>query len=100
MNESAPPWEHPVEQGWVLVLRIQPRARRSEVVGTLGDTLKVRVAAPAVDGRANVELIRFLAEELGVPRRSIRIVRGHTGRTKTVQIEGLTAPPSASLGLS
>lgn len=99
MGTEGTSWERRVEGGWVLELRIQPGAGRSEVVGLLGDALKVRVAAPAEGGRANRELIRILAERLGVPRGSIRILRGETGRTKTVRIDGIAAPPSASLGL-
>jgi uncharacterized protein len=71
-------------------VHVQPRAKRSEVAGRHGDALKVRLAAPPVDGAANEELVRFLAETLGVPRRAVRIVGGLTARRKTVEIEGLS----------
>ena len=48
-----------------LIVHVQPRAKRSEVVGRHGDAIKVRLAAPPVDGAANEELVRFLAEALG-----------------------------------
>lgn len=74
-----------------LVIHVVPRAARTEVVGPHGDAIKVRLAAPPVDGAANEELVRFLAAQLGVTRRSIEIVSGATGRRKTVRIAGLTA---------
>ena len=83
-----PVWARAVEGGWLLDLRIQPGARRSEVVGPLGTALKIRVAAPADDGRANAELVRMVAERLGVPRRDVRIVRGGSNRDKTVEVTG------------
>ena len=81
------PWARAVDDGWLLELRIQPGARRSEVVGLLGRSLKIKVAAPADDGRANAELIRFLAGTLGLTRRDVRIVRGGSSRTKAVAVD-------------
>lgn len=72
-------------------VHVQPRASRSEVVGTHGAALKVRLLAPPVDGAANEALVTLLAEELGVPRRDVRIVQGAASRTKVVEIEGTTA---------
>jgi uncharacterized protein (TIGR00251 family) len=72
-------------------VHLVPRARRSEVVGRHGDAIRIRVAAPPVDGAANAELARFLAERLGVPSRAVTIVRGHTGRRKAVAIAGMDA---------
>ena len=65
------------------------RARETAVAGRHGDALKIRLAAPPVDGAANTELVRFLAERLNVPRGAITIAAGHTGRRKTVRIEGV-----------
>jgi uncharacterized protein (TIGR00251 family) len=73
-----------------LILHVVPRARMTEVAGRHGDAIRVRLAAPPVDGAANDELRRFLAERLGVARGSITIVRGTTGRRKTVTVDGLT----------
>lgn len=74
-----------------LTVRVVPNASRDEIMerGPLG--WKVRLAAPPVDGAANERLVRFLAETFDVPRSSIRIVSGHAGRTKTVEIEGWPA---------
>ncbi|MSR06782.1 MAG: YggU family protein [Gemmatimonadetes bacterium] len=69
---------------------IQPRATRTEVVGRHGDAIRIRIAAPPVDGAANDELVRFLAEQLGVSRRAVRLKAGATGRKKTVEIDGLS----------
>ena len=73
----------------VLTLHVVPRARRSEVAGRHGDALKIRLAAPPVDGAANEELVRFLVERLSVPRSAISIAAGDTGRRKRVIIEGI-----------
>lgn len=70
-----------------LNVHVQPNARRSGVVGVHGDALKIRVAAPAVDNKANAALIEFLGEWLGLPARSISIGRGAHGRRKLVQID-------------
>ncbi|HEX2861373.1 MAG TPA: DUF167 domain-containing protein [Lacunisphaera sp.] len=74
-----------------LELKIIPNAPRSEVVGWLGAALKVKVHAPAVEGRANEALLDFLAEHLGLPRRAVTLVRGEKSRQKVVRIEGLDA---------
>lgn len=74
-----------------LRLRIVPNARRSEVVGAHGEAIKVKVQAPAMDGKANEALLEFLAEKLGVPRRDVGLVAGEKSRDKTVAIEGLDA---------
>lgn len=80
------PWARRLDDGWSLTIRVQPGAARSEVVGLYGDALRVRVAGPAVDGKANAELVRFLAELLGLPSRAVSITRGHTSRTKVVHV--------------
>ena len=74
-----------------LVLHIVPRARETTVAGTHGDAIKIRVAAPPVDGAANDELIRFLAKRLGVPASRVTITSGSGGRRKTVAVEGMDA---------
>jgi len=74
----------------VLHLRAQPGAKRTEVAGIHGEgteqCLRIRLAAPAVDGKANAVLRAFLAEAFGVPLREVEIVRGETGRSKRVRI--------------
>lgn len=70
-------------------MRIVPNARRSEVVGVHGDAIKVKVQAPAMDGKANEALCDFLAEALAVPRRAVEIVAGQKSRDKLVAIADL-----------
>lgn len=67
---------------------MQPNARRSEVAGFHGDALKVRIAAPAADNKANAELIEFLSKTLEVSKSAIAIRRGATSRHKVVEITG------------
>ncbi len=72
-----------------LLLHVVPRARVTALAGRHGDALKIRLAAPPVDGAANDELIRFLAERLAVPRSAVTIAAGHTSRRKTVTVTGI-----------
>jgi len=73
----------------VLHLHIQPGAKTSEVVGLHGEALKLRLAAPPVDGKANAALLAFLAEQLGVAKSSLELLRGETSRQKTVRVSGV-----------
>lgn len=73
-----------------LTVKVHPRARHSAVTGRWGDAWKLDLAAPPVDGKANDECVRFLAELAGVPRSRVRIVTGLTSRIKVVEIEGVT----------
>ncbi len=77
------------KEGVLIAVLLQPRASRTEVVGVEGGMLKVRVQAPPVKGRANAALVQLLAEVLGVPKRDIEVVRGHTGRRKQVLVRGV-----------
>lgn len=72
-----------------LLLRIyvQPRASRDEIVGLHGGSLKVRITAPPVDGKANEHLLKFLAKIFGVARSQITIIAGKQGRHKQLQIQ-------------
>ena len=74
-----------------IVVHVVPRAKATEVAGQHGDAVRIRLAAPPVDGAANAELVRFLAERFRVPRSAVTIVRGATARRKTVAILGVTA---------
>ena len=71
-----------------LNLHVQPGARRSEIVGLHGGALKVKIAAPAADNKANSELVGFLGEALGVSKSAVAIRHGATGRRKVVEITG------------
>jgi uncharacterized protein len=70
----------------VLTLHVQPGAKRTEVAGKHGDALKIRLAAPPVDGKANAELLRYLAHAFGVPQHNVTLVRGDSSRRKVVRI--------------
>jgi uncharacterized protein (TIGR00251 family) len=72
-------------------VHVQPRASKTEIAGIHGTALKVRLHSPPVDGAANDELVSFLARELGVAKRAVRIVAGQSSRGKTVEVEGISA---------
>jgi uncharacterized protein (TIGR00251 family) len=71
-------------------IRLQPRARREEVVGERAGAIVVRVTAPPVDGKANAALCAFVARVVGISTSSVRVVRGQTSRDKVVRAEGVT----------
>jgi hypothetical protein len=73
-----------------LALKAIPNAPRNAVVGWLGGALKVKVHAPALEGRANDELCAFLADALSLPRRAVTVVRGDKSRQKLLRIDGLS----------
>lgn len=73
-----------------LELKTIPNAPRTVVVGWLGPALKVKVHAPALEGRANDALLEFFADALGLPRRAVTLVRGDKSRQKVIRIDGLT----------
>ena len=77
--------------GAILTVHIQPKASATECVGIHGDAIKIRVAGPPVDGKANDELIRFLARRLSIPITSVQIHSGAGGRHKRVFVKGATA---------
>ena len=74
-----------------IAVRVIPRARKSQIAGTRGDALLVRLAAPPVDGAANAALVELLATRLGVPTRLVHIVSGERARDKRVVIAGVSA---------
>ena len=80
-----------VEGGVRFTIHVQPRASRTEVAGIHGSALKVRLHAPPVDGAANDELVKFFASELGIAKRAVTIISGHSSRGKTVHLEGVSA---------
>ena len=80
-----------------LTLHIQPGAKKSEIAGLYGDALKIRLAAPPVDGKANEALIRFIAETLGLPKAAVSLKSGQTSRQKVIEIESVTAERLATL---
>lgn len=72
-------------------LRVQPRASRTEIIGEHAGAIKMRVAAPPVDGKANEECRRFLAKLLKVGATSIEIISGDSSRDKVIRVSNITA---------
>lgn len=81
-----------------LTLHIQPGAKKTEVAGRHGEALKIRLAAPPVDGKANDALIRYIAERLKLPKSAVNLKSGQTSRQKVLEVLGST--PEAVLALA
>jgi uncharacterized protein (TIGR00251 family) len=79
-----------IQGGVRLHLFIQPKSSRNEFVGEHNGELKIKITAPPIDGRANEGLIEFLSDHFDLPKRNIILVRGETGRHKTVDLIGIT----------
>ena len=78
------------KDGVCLSVKVQPRASRNEIVGALGNELKIKVTAPPVDSAANEAVIELLAETLGCGRNAIELLRGRTSTHKQILIRGMT----------
>jgi uncharacterized protein len=68
---------------------VQPRASKTEIAGMHDGRIKVRLAAPPIDGAANAALIEFIATRLAIAKSRVRIVAGETGRRKVVEVDGI-----------
>ena len=79
-------WLHTCREGVALTLHIQPGAKKTEIVGLHGDALKIRLAAPPVDGKANDALLGFIAERLDIARSAVSLKSGQTSRRKVVVV--------------
>ena len=90
-------WYREDTAGVTFTVRVVPRASRSEIVGLHDGALKIRIAAPPVEGAANDELVRFLARKLGVSRGAVRLVSGTSSRNKTIRIANASAATRAQL---
>lgn len=90
---NSQPWLHAQDNGVIIQVLAQPKASRSEVVGPHGEPprLKIRIAAPPVDGEANEELLRFLKKKLGVPSTQLILIRGQTSKMKDILCVGLAS---------
>jgi uncharacterized protein (TIGR00251 family) len=82
--------ENPADGSVIFLVRVQPRASNDAIVGEISGALKIRLQAPAVDGRANEALIEFLAELLKTPKSAVRILSGDRSRTKRMEIRGVS----------
>jgi uncharacterized protein (TIGR00251 family) len=92
-----PPWIRAQASGVQLFLRVQPGARRSAVVGVYGERLKVAIQAPPLDGRANEELLRYLAHSLQLRASDLQVESGSTSRDKRI---GIRCGPAGAQALA
>lgn len=90
-----PSWLTLKESGVVINIHAQPGAKRTAVVGLYGEKLKIAVACPPVDGKANAALIDFLKRFLKVPKSQIEIISGESSREKRIFIKGIDAQACA-----
>jgi uncharacterized protein (TIGR00251 family) len=86
-----------VEDGVILSVHAQPNARRTEIVGPHGHALKIRVAAPPIDDRANEALITFVATTFGLHRSDVSIRSGSSSRHKRLRLEGVTLETASAI---
>jgi uncharacterized protein (TIGR00251 family) len=93
-----PPWCRRVAGGVELALHVQPGARRAGLVGEHGGRLKLAVAAPPADGRANEAVLQLVADLLAVPRRAVALVSGASARDKRVRVDLAPALTLVRLG--
>lgn len=91
------PWWHAESGGITIEVHVQPGASRTEVAGLHGGRLKIRIAARALENRANAELVRFLAGQFAVAKRDVSIESGEKSRTKRVLIRGSSRAPAVLL---
>jgi len=86
-------WYRRHENSVTLILHVQPGAKKTVVAGLHGDALKIRLAAPPVDGRANEALLRFIADFFKVPLRDVELKQGEQSRHKRVEVRGSAVDP-------
>jgi uncharacterized protein len=82
---------HDTADGVTFTVKIHPRARKDAITGEVGNALKLSLTAPPIEGRANHACIEFLANLLNLPRSSVTIASGQTGRSKVIRVTGLSA---------
>ncbi len=80
------PWLSRTKAGIRIAVQVSPNARKSEIVSGDGDTLRIKLQAPPVDGKANDALVQFLAKKLQIPRKQVTITHGQTNRRKLLEI--------------
>jgi uncharacterized protein (TIGR00251 family) len=95
------PWyrRDPARGTIVIAVHVQPQARRTEVAGLHGDSLKIRLAAPPLDNRANEALVAFVAERFGVARRDVTLLAGDKSREKRLEVRASSVDPEIALAL-
>ncbi len=87
------PWLRRVASGWTIAVHVQPSAKRSAVGGLRGERLKLRIAAPPIEGRANAAVAEFIAASLGVARARVRVAAGERSRDKLVAVDAPECDP-------
>jgi len=90
-------WRLAADGRITLTLHIQPGAKKTEVAGLHGEALKIRLAAPPVDGKANEALIKFVAEALRLPKSAVSLKSGQSSRHKVLELVGTTPAAVAEL---
>ena len=95
-----PDWYRVAGDGTLqLFVHAQPGAKRTDVAGLHGTSVKIRLAAPAVEDRANEALVAYVAERFAVPRRAVTLVSGAKSREKRLEIRGAALAPETALGV-
>ena len=89
------PWYHCNGDCITLILHVQPGAKKTALAGLHGDALKIRLAAPPVEGRANEALLRFIAETFNVPLRNVELKQGEQSRHKRVVVHASLVDPAS-----
>ena len=92
-----PDWYHSKADSFTLTLHVQPGAKHTTVAGLHGGALKIRLAAPPVEGRANEALLRFIADFFKVPLRDVELKQGGQSRHKRVEVRGSAISPDKLL---
>lgn len=92
LSDNPPVWARQDDADWLLELHVQPGAKVTAVAGEHDGRLKLKIAAPPVDNKANAHLLSWLAAQLGVPKSAVRLVRGEASRQKTVAVRGVERP--------
>jgi uncharacterized protein (TIGR00251 family) len=82
---------HEMSESATFAVKVHPSAKKNAITGELGDALKLSLASPPIDGKANAACIEFFAKLLKVPRSSVTIASGHTSRRKVIRVSGLSA---------
>lgn len=88
---TLPVWLSEKSNEIILSIHAQPGAKRSNIVGLYGDKLKISIATPPVDGKANKALIAYIAKVLGIPKSKIELISGECSREKRIRILGIGA---------
>lgn len=90
-------WYRRTGESITLTLHVQPGAKQTTVAGLHGDALKIRLAAPPIEGRANEALLRFIADSFKVPLRDVELKQGGQSRHKRVEVRGSQIDPESLL---